>query len=268
MPTLDAAFQDVAETLTQHLAEDPDDPKALFLAGLVAELMGSAAPGALVRAAPRAPLSAPGCASAVVAIWRDLVRHEALTSQRARSLALRLVDTLAHPASLAFLAEEANQHPAASELLRAAVHRRFPEFDLETPRIDRGLLEALGVPLDTPGLTVRFHGNGHLALIASLEARLTLDETPGRGRFVDRGVHRGSGWAVDEVYRRGCASGEFFSPWHDGSAYSQPTAWLVWVAKAAMSVCLAAKPGPSTTAPRSRARTVQRRSAAAKTLPG
>jgi len=265
MPSLESAFQDVAKTLADHLAAEPDDPKALFLAALVAELMGPATPPALVVAAPRAPTSAPGCASAVVAIWRDLVKHDALTSQRAKTLALRLVETLEHPAALAFLAEEANAHLAASEVLRAAVRRRFPEFDLETPLIDRGVLEALGVPLDTPGLTLRFHANGQLALLASLEARLTLDENPGRGRFVDRGVHRGSGWAVDEVYRQGCTSGEFFSPWRDGSAYSQPTSWLVWVAKAAMSVCLAAQPGVPKRASRSRAKTVQRERAAVKT---
>jgi hypothetical protein len=183
--------------------------------------MGPATPPALVVAAPRAPTSAPGCASAVVAIWRDLVKHDALTSQRAKTLALRLVETLEHPAALAFLAEEANAHLAASEVLRAAVRRRFPEFDLETPLIDRGVLEALGVPLDTPGLTLRFHANGQLALLASLEARLTLDENPGRGRFVDRGVHRGS----DTAARAASSSAHGAT---GARTRSRPRGWCGW----------------------------------------
>jgi hypothetical protein len=238
MSALDTAFLDVTKTLSAHLAAEPDDPRALFLAALVSELVGEAPP-ALREAARRAPASAPGCQGAVVAMWRDLVRHEAMTPARALALAARLENVLEHPAALAFLAEEAEPHHEAAELLRAAVRRRFPAFDLETPRIDRGVLEALGVPLDTPGVTLRLHADGQVALLAALEARLTLD-APGRGRFVDRGVHRGSGWAVDESYAQGCARGEFFSPWHDGSAYQQPTPWLTWVAKAAMSVCVSA----------------------------
>lgn len=243
--TLEEAFLDVSHTLQAHLAE----PRSRYLASLAVELGVTSLPS-LVEAARHAPAHVPGSAGPVMGFWRDLVKHHALTAPRAEVLARHLSELLTHPAALAFLAEEARPHERAVKLLHDAVRRRFPHYELDAPRIDRATLEALGVPLHRLGVTARFHPNGHLALLASVEARLTLDEQPGRGRFVDRGAVRGGGWAVDQLYAHGCARGECFSPMNDGSA--QPTSFLVWVASAAMSVCLAADRASAKTQRRAR----------------
>lgn len=251
--TFDALFS----VMAQHLDLQGADERSRFLASLLVELAGPATPASIQALAAQAPRHAPHSGGPVIAIWRALVKRKAMTAERAAVLASRLGDALEHPAALAFLAEEAAPWPRAADVLREAVRRRFPDFELSRPRIGRETLQALGVPLHTAGVSLRFNDAGELTVIAALDARLTLDPDQWRGRFVDRRATPRQGWAVDELYVRGCVRGACVD---DASAYAQPMSWLVWVSKSAMAVCLAAHRPLARTAVR---RTVVRRSGAA-----
>lgn len=251
--TFDALFSSIA----QHLDLEAADERSRFLASLLVELAGPGTPEAVRALAATAPRQAAHSGGPVIAIWRALVKRNAMTAARAEVLATRLSDALEHPAALAFLAEEAAPWPRAADVLREAVRRRFPDFELRRPRIARETLEALGVPLHTPGVSLRLNGAGEVTVIAALDARLTLEPDEARGRFVDRRATPRQGWAVDELYARGCARGACAG---DASAWAQPMSWLVWVAKSAMAVCLAAH--------RPLARTAVRRAVTIPSAPG
>lgn len=241
--SLDLTLARTARTLARHLRRHPDEPRALFMSDLFAELcVGVAGAPNLPRAdvALHDVADKASVAHVLCEMWRDFVRTKELTSARAEILARRLAPMSSVAAGLFILADEARALDCteAAHHFDAALAARFAGFVARAPtlKIDRALLESLGLVIDANDAHVRYHEDGHLAVLERDKRKLTLASRPGSGTYCEEGKRGGYGFAVDERYSDGHARGVLFSPWHDGEPYAHQQPWLCWVSACAATV--------------------------------
>lgn len=236
----ESEIRETASTLDAHLAEHPEQRRAQLLAGFVCGLLGDEAPDRLRRHGLSVVDHAEearqeGVGAIASGLWSRLLELEALTPERAETIARALAAMLTSPAQLFFFERQATDQKLdrAARCFAAALDQRHPDFRRRrgTLKIDRALLEDAG--FDLARLEVSFYGDGHLRSLSPRAGTdgpcLELDEKPGRGRYSETGKRGGYGFIVEERYEDGCAVGQLFSPWHDGEDYRTPKEWLIWI---------------------------------------
>lgn len=236
------------ETLEEELARRPESPRALALAGILADLAGGEVPvPPLVAAAAARRARGAGRLDGTLTqllwtLWEGLEGQRALTAERAETLARPLIRSLRDPLALLRLKRKcAVFRPVLPEsLFDRAIRRLDPGYLKEMPvlKIDRAFLQGIMTSEEARRVTMEFHSDGRLRRLASRRGKafLELDSVPGSGRFVEEGTRGGSGFLTSERYRDGGVSGTFNSPWHDGEEYTEKIDWPLWVAEAIRSI--------------------------------
>ncbi|MCC7386422.1 MAG: hypothetical protein IT384_31580 [Deltaproteobacteria bacterium] len=243
----ESEIRESASTLDAHLAEHPEQRRAQLLAGFVSALLGDEAPDRLRRHGLSVVEHAEearreGVGAIASGLWNRLIALEALTPERAETIAVALAAMMTSPAQLFFFERQAAdlKLEGAARHFGGALDQRHPDFrrDRRRLKIDRALLEDAGVELAR--LNVSFYADGHLHTLSPQIGTdgpcLDLDPAPGRGRYSETGKRGGYGFIVEERYEDGCAVGQLFSPWHDGDEYRTPKEWLIWVLECASEI--------------------------------
>ena len=255
----DRAIDQIRETrytLLDHLGAEPDDFKALFMAGVIAEIDPDR-DAALLEHAVRARALRDGLGAA----WGERAREHGLDvllynlaegMHRAGIglaavpvLARRCAEVTARGVVLGLLRERLREHDgavaaAATAAIEAAIRER-------APAVGRGVVDASFVPDALRGsrhARIKFHSDGHLAEVAVKKGRtdacLRLAAIPGTGWYRFEGRTGGHGHITDETYRAGKVTSTLSSPWHDGCEASETLPWLRWVAECLASLAEAA----------------------------